>query len=323
MPWELEEMEVQIDFLDEAIRNLFQRPKPIRECVLNSFNLCQQILERIEDLRQSSLPTLQESEFARYFACFKRRFGILTTAMATTSNEAVQNQYEKSNSLPTETPSDSVATFGTEMVTKDIPTSFYFVAGVQVAESNITVQGAQFDTMSEYNWVSKGTLEQLGLKSEMQPLKLSADMSSIQHVAFNQRKVEPIGTITLTWFAFNFPPPRASRTTQFLVSDQDSFTLLIGSKFIIANSILKWNFDFVGKTVHALVSRKKFKAQKQEQKERARQRDENDKAIKAAIDEQETQQLGGQRQPTTPPSATTTQHLRLKTSPHNDEHTPK
>ncbi|KAL3459257.1 hypothetical protein BJX64DRAFT_265096 [Aspergillus heterothallicus] len=55
----------------------------------------------------------------------------------------------------------------------------------------------------------------------------------------------------------NFPPPRAPRTAQLLICKKDAVALSIGSRFIIANAILKRNFDFVGKPVHALISRKR------------------------------------------------------------------
>jgi hypothetical protein len=79
---EVEEMEVYVQLLEEAVDSLFDRAEPIRPSLLTSLRLCQERLEVMEELRCSQSGSLQASNFVGHAANFNKRVQILTTAMA-------------------------------------------------------------------------------------------------------------------------------------------------------------------------------------------------------------------------------------------------
>jgi hypothetical protein len=73
--------------------------------------------------------------------------------------------------------------------------------------------------------------------------------------------VEPLGTIKLTWYAENVPPPQVPQTTEFLVGDKIAVRLAIGSKFILDKELLVYNFKSLGEGVNVLLCNKKSKGE--------------------------------------------------------------
>ncbi|CEL02272.1 hypothetical protein ASPCAL03443 [Aspergillus calidoustus] len=307
---EIEEMEVYVQLLEEAVDSLFDRAEPIRPSILTSLRLCQERLEVMEKLRGSGSGSLQASNIVGHAAYFNKRVQILTTAMAIAAPlQQTQDHLDKP------APADGKPRYEIpdhaepELVDCMVPKTFHFTAAIELEQNTFRVPWAQFDTASTYNWISKELVKTLGLSDEIKKLELSEELRNTKYVSFNKSEVEPLGTIKLSWYAANFPPPQVPLTTEFLVGKDIAVRLAIGSEFILDKELLVYNFKSLGEGINVLLCNKKSKVQMPEPKQKDSDREKREQMMAAALEKIRQDTLEGlppqAKSTPTPPSSQT------------------
>ncbi|KAL2848320.1 hypothetical protein BJX68DRAFT_267762 [Aspergillus pseudodeflectus] len=313
---EIEEMEVYVQLLEEAVDSLFDRAEPIRPSILTSFRLCQERLEVMEGLRCSASGSLQASNFAGHAANFNKRVQILTTAMAMWVMLALTLRTLLADCFDSAAPLQHTQ----DHLDKPAPAD----GKPDQAEPELVDWPcwALFDTGSTYNWISKGLVETLGRGDEIKKLELSERLRNTKYVSFNKSEVKPLGMIKLTWYAENFPPPQVPQTTEFLVGKGIAVDLAIGSEFILDRELLVYNFESHGEGINVLLCNKKSKVQKPEPKQKDSDREKREQMMAAALEKIRQDTLEGlppQAKSTPTPPSSQAPSLSLARTRSNEE----
>ena len=96
-----------------------------------------------------------------------------------------------------------------------------------------TVGRGILDSGCEQNWVTLDLIRRAHLEG-----KIIRNRHSSLYTGFGNQNIEPKGKISLTWYANE---GSKSRETEFLVSDQGPFDLLLGRQFIFSENIFIFN----------------------------------------------------------------------------------
>ena len=116
----------------------------------------------------------------------------------------------------------------------DDPTGFdaTIFCGIKDGPQWIAGRGI-LDTGCEDNWISLDIIKRGGMVSSM----VRGKNENI-YTGFGGKNIEPMGTITITWYA-----NKASKTRQtiFLVEEKGPFDILLGRKFIFSENIFMFN----------------------------------------------------------------------------------